>query len=669
MNLSPTRAGGPSGGPSGGGPSGSAMLDDEGQGFRDAVRMDKRQRERMELLLQQAKRWWDEREDFRQRRARSRDYRRGRQWEETTKNDKGQTVTEKELIQEDGRIPWVMNQVASVARNLKGQFRQNQSERVAFAVDRENTEAVEMMNVKLRGTRRHNRAPSVEADQFEEHIMSGASAFKTQIEWVAALDRPEVTIDPVDQTRLFFNTDVEDRRLKDLRIIGELHDFSKEELLATFARDENGDFSYERANAIKRTYSNIDDMQVDPFAQSGPRRSDGLSFYTTHDTGLVRVIEVWKKRHILKTFVHDTEAGTWQQTQQDPRQLALLNQERRAEGRPELIIRTRMEPTWWCYYLSPHGDVLYETETPYEHQEHPYVLGMANLLDGETWGLLEMIIDPQRWLNRLVVMIDHAMGAGAKGVLLVPESAVPDGMNIDDFAETWSTSNGVIKYKPKPGVPRPEEIVTNSIKPGSFQLLQQLKQWIEETSGVTGAQQGLAPKSGTPAALFQQQVIQSGLTNLDFFESFFEALRTLDYKVVQLIQQAINQPLVLNEGATRSAVEYNPKQVRELKFDTSVAQVEDTATYRQLFEQDLQQFLAGGFIDFGTFLQISSHPKSEALLRLLQQRDPDVLDVGATEMQGAMSALQDTPGAQGAQGAASPDDLSGRAQQALDTLS
>lgn len=607
--------------------------------------LDERRRRRMEALLQDCKRWWDKRKDFRDRRARSRDYRRGRQWDEPAENEKGEQVTEKEVIEEQGRIPWVINQVASVVRNLKGQYRQNQSERAVFAVDEDDPLAVEMMNVKRRGTRRYNRADLVESDQFEEHILSGASCFKVQIGWQPDLNRNEVEIDPVDQTRLFFNMDVEDRRLKNLRLIGQLHDMSREEMLANFAIDERGDFDRRRAETLKRIYSEAGEArQPDIFADVGFDRTDGLEFYATNDTGLVRVIEVWTKRHVVKNFIHDRREGTWKETELTEAELAVVNQERELNGEPRVELRQRLEPTWWVYYLSPRGDILYESETPYWHEEHPYILSLGNLMDGETWGLVEMIIDPQRWLNRLVISIDHAMGVGAKGVLLVPEDVIPKDMSIDDFAETWSKTGGVLKVKLKPGVEPPKEIVTNSIKPGSFELLQQLKAWIDETSGVTGAQRGEEPSSGTPAALFQQQVIQAGLTNLDYFESFFEGVRELDWKTVQCLQQAIDRRITLSEGATRDPIDYDPQKVREVQFDASIGKVQDTATYRQLYEEDLQRFLEAGFIDFGTYLQISAHPKSDTLLRVLQQRDPDMLSMGTTELQGAMQAVSEGQG-------------------------
>jgi hypothetical protein len=636
LNLSPTRLAGTTG---------------------DGLRLTPPEAEKVEDLLRRGEQWFLDREDFRKRRARSRDYRFGKQWQQSVTVD-GERKTEKEHIKDQGRIPWVINQIGSVARNLKGQYRQNTSERAVFAVDREDQDATEMVNIKRRGTRRYNRATAVEADQFEEHVMSGASGFKVTIDWDGDLERQEVMIDPIDQTRIFYNRDLEDRRARNLRLIGELHDLTFEELVATYAVSEDGTLSRTKAERIQDLYGHLDDDFVPGFAGGTANGTDPVDFYSTHDPSMARVIEIWTKRRKLTRYAVDPATGRRQQLpdRASPESLQRLNDRRRSQGQAPLQTETRIEDTWVTRHLTPEGHILWEQETPYWHGEHPYVLCLATLVDGRTWGLIENIIDPQRWLNRLVTMIDHGLGVGAKGVLLVPEDSIPDELSIDDFAEEWSRQGGVLKIKTKPNSEIPQEVRTNSIEPGSFELLQQLKAWIEETSGVTGAQRGEEPPSGTPAALFQQQIIQSGLTNLDYFESFFEGTRELDYKTVQCIQQAIDRPLEMTEGPAQGAVTYRPEDARQLKFDVSVGSVRDTATFRQVFEEDLQQFLSAGFIDFGTYLQLSAHPKAETLLRVLQQRDPEMLSLGTTEMQAASAAISGgaPPKDSGGAGAASP---------------
>ncbi|OJV22717.1 MAG: hypothetical protein BGO30_08565 [Bacteroidetes bacterium 41-46] len=61
---------------------------------------------------------------------------------------------------------------------------------------------------------------------------------------------------------------------------------------------------------------------------------------------------------------------------------------------------------------------------------------------------------------------DFIISASAKGVLLVPEEAIPNDMTIEDFAEEWVKYNGVIKVKTKKGIQLPKQIVANSTNLG-----------------------------------------------------------------------------------------------------------------------------------------------------------------------------------------------------------
>lgn len=589
-------------------------------------------------LLDECRHWWEARQEFRDRRSRARKYYRGKQWDEsiTDPDNPDETATESSIIERQGRIAWVMNHISATVRNLKGQYRQNRSERTIYAVSRQDNEAVEMMNVARRGVMRYNRMKMVEADQFEEHILSGATGFRVGIQYDPQLNRNEVKINPVEQSRLFFNLDVRDRRMEDIRIIGEIHDLTMEDIFVAFAHDEDGNFDPEKARQIKQMYEGETGYHYDNLADYGADYTDSLQFYETFDLNLHRVVEVWKRRHKNVQFAHDPLTGDYGEFEGDEEaQLALaqVNAMRQMEGQPEIRIISRLEPTWHCYFLTPNGDILYEADTPYWHESHPYVVGLSVLIDGDTWGLIEQIIDPQRWLNRLIASMDHSMMAGAKGVLMVPEEAIPEDMDIDDFAESWSRNNGVIKIVAKPGTVLPQQVATNAIPAESWNLLQNLKTWIQEVSGVTGPMQGFNPKAGTPAALYQQQVMQASTTNLDYFESYLEAVYMLDKKVLRTIMQAFEEERNLNEPSLRGFVLYTPERVREVDFDVSHGNVQDTATYRQLWEQDLQGFLQAGHIDFFTYLEMSSHPKADALLKLLQRQMPTMggMPIGAVQ--------------------------------------
>lgn len=592
-------------------------------------------------MLEEARHDWDRREWFRRQRRKARNYYRGLQWEQLVpdpdEEKKGEYITERELIQRQKRVPWVMNHVSAIVRNLKGQFRQNRSERAAFAVRRsDNPEAVEQVNLALRAARRYNQMRIIEPDQFEEHILSGASGFYISIEWDPKLRRNEVSVEQIDQARLFFNLDVRDRRLKGLRRIGLLHDLTWEDLVATYATDEQGRYDPGVAEELESYYSDAKGFNLDIFARYGFGKVDSLDFYNTWDTNYNRVVELWRREIQRRQYLHDRQTGEYGRGQMTDAEIGEENYQREIAGMAPVEAHTYAEPVWMQYHITPYGDLLYKSESPYWHGSHPFVLGLATLLDGETWGLIENVIDPQRWLNRITSMLDFSLSSSAKGVLMIAEESIPDDMTLAEFADEWNVANGVVKFKAKKGVPLPQQIAGNAIPAGSFEMLGSLKQWIEEVSGVTGPMQGFKPSSDTPASLYQQQILQAATTNLDYFESYLEMLQGADRKLVQCLIQAYDEPRTVADAQSQVIAEYSPEDVRNMDWDVAMGDVADTATFRQLWEQDLQQYLMNGFIDFGTFLEMSSHPKAQQLLKLLERRGgQELLQTPAPEVSAA----------------------------------
>lgn len=593
----------------------------------------------MLMLLDSCRRHWERREIFRRQRRRSRNYYRGRQWYELVEDpdNQGEMISERALIERQGRVPWVMNHIQAVVRNLKGQYRLNRSDRAVFAVSGEaDPDIMDQVNLGLRAVRRYNKMHTIEPDQFEEHLLSGASCFYVSLEYDHKLDRNEVYIEPVDQSRLFYNLDLDDRRMNGIRIIGRLMDLTRDEMLAAYAVDDAGNYSAGKAEKIRDQYANYGGTQWDLWTKHGFDRHDSVDFYNTYDTNRWRVVEVWCQKHELVSYVHDRASGTFGQMALSDAEIMEIEDEREAAGLPGIEVTKRLEPVWHVYHLTPYGDILFSQRSPYWHEAHPYVVGVSTLLDGETWGLVESVIDPQRWLNRITSMLDFSLAASAKGVLLIDEDMIPDDMSLDDFAAEWTKANGVVRFKPKPGFPIPQQIASNAIPAGAFEMLAALKQWIEETSGVTGPMQGFEPKSGTPASLYQQQVIQASTTNLDYFESFMEFCHEVDRKTLQVMLQGFAERRQINEPGSQVGAVYDPEAVRALDWDVALGDVSDTATYRQLFEADLQNFLGAGYLNFGTYLEMSSHPKAKQLLRVIQRDDPAIAEMSAIDIAQAM---------------------------------
>jgi hypothetical protein len=574
-------------------------------------------------VLDEANSAWDARDSDRRRRRRHRNYVFGLQWQDTIEHE-GQTMTEREAIEGQGREPWQMNHLRPVIRNLKGQLRQNSSDRAAFAVDREDSEAAEQMTKALREARRINMMDSLEADNFLEHLMGGEAAFHIGYKYQSQYDRPEVTYRVVNMLRFFVNPDANDRRGHDISLIGEIHDMEVSDIVAQFASNNP-----QAADAIREYYGD-DRMGRDYWGYDEFNKADSLDFYSTADADMNRVIEVWRRELRESRIIHDpAEPGRYEVEREEypDERIEQENKVRRQQGIPPLRVEDRSEMGWMGYFLTPTGEVLWAGESPYWHQEHPYAYGWAEKMDNESRGLLVDLIDQQRLYNRMIQVIDLGMSTSARGVLMIPKEQIPQDMSVQDFADEYTKANGVIAYKADPddsNLPRgtsPEQVFNRSIPSGAFQWLQQMRNELQEVSGISGAVMGEEPPSDQPAALYQARIQQSQITTLDLFETYFGILQKADRKALKVARQFFEDGRLVR-GSKDEVTRFDRARVRDTEFEVTIAEVADTATYRQLYEQDLKEFLGGGMITFRQFLKMSSHPKADQLLQVINRSNP-----------------------------------------------
>jgi hypothetical protein len=573
-------------------------------------------------LVELARRCWDARSEFRRLRARVRDYVRGRQWE-TTKDKHGRTVSEAERMEEQGRIAWVMNEILPIVTNLLGQYRQSYTDSTVISRDRKDAVIDEMLTATLESVNDLNETSELDVLQLLEALIGGTFGWKVRAEWHDEEERDEVRIDPIDQTRFFFSPDLADPRTRDVDVLGELHDWTLDEIVQNFASTPD-----EEAG-LRRLFADLSsDEDLYHRSTFGTFDHDYLNFYYPVDPSKGRILEVWRKEYEWVTYAHDHLDGTYMATDLTPDQVAQINRERAMEAElmglaPELIeLDQEYVGRFVGYWLTADGTVLQKAVNPYWHNSHPFVFGFTMLLDGEYMGKLANILDPQRLINRMTASVDFLFGIGAKGLLMVPEDTIPEDMNLDDFADAWSTMGGVVKIKLKPGAKLPQQITANAIPAGAFQWIGAQRDWLEKISGVTASVQGIAQSGDTPAARFNQEVQQGQLSNLNIFESLRRTRRRRDYKALGCALQFYEKRVVGIPGKRDELIEFSPEMVRSVNYTVAIQDVQDTATSDQLWEDKMNEWLIGQRITFGQYLANSAHPKAPVMLAYLQQNAP-----------------------------------------------
>lgn len=589
-------------------------------------------------ILMEAQYYWNQMEDFRKDRERNKRYTYGFQWDDMICVD-GKSMTEEEYIKSQGNVPLKNNLIRRLVRSVLGVYRSQSKEPTCTARDRDEQKLGETMSTILQCNMQLNRMPDVYARSMEEFLISGFIVHRKSYGWRNG--KEDCWTDYVQPNNFFIDNNMRDFRGWDVSVLGEVHDISFGQLCEQFASSPQ---EYRELRDIYKWAARKD--YIATYAERfGYSRLENYDFLFTNEPGRCRVIEIWRKEQKPRYRCHDYQNGDiFKIDEEDYAQVVLAENEERMRmakevGMPEeevpLIKATWfVDDYWYFYYLSPFGDILREGETPYEHGSHPYVFKAYPFIDGEIHSFVADVIDQQRYTNRLITLYDWIMRASAKGVLMMPEDSLPDGVSIDDIAESWTEFNGVIVYRPSKSGKVPEQVANNSTNIGIAELLNMQLKFFEDISGVTGALQGKPGYSGESASHYNQQTENATKSLLDLLECFSCFVVDGAYKDVKNMQQFYDTKRVFNiAGRSGAQIEYDPKKIRDVEFDLSITESTSTPAYRHLANDMLMQLYQSQAISVEQLLEHGDFPFADELLQsiksqkeqLAQGRVPDGL--------------------------------------------
>lgn len=576
-------------------------------------------------ILMEAQYYWSQMDDFRKDRERNKRYTYGFQWDDMICVD-GKSMSEEEYIKSQGNVPLKNNLIRRLVRSVLGVYRSQSKEPTCTARDRDEQKLGETMSTILQCNMQLNRMNDVYARTMEEFLISGFIVHRKSYGWRNG--KEDCWTDYVQPNNFFIDNNMRDFRGWDVSVLGEVHDISFGQLCEQFASSPQ---EYRQLRDIYKWAARKD--YIATYAERfGYSRLENYDFLFTSEPGRCRVIEIWRKEQKPRYRCHDYQNGDiFKIDEEDYAQVVLTENEERMRmakeaGMPEdevpLIKATWfVDDYWYFYYLSPFGDILREGETPYEHGSHPYVFKAYPFIDGEIHSFVADVIDQQRYTNRLITLYDWIMRASAKGVLMMPEDCLPDGVSIDDIAESWTEFNGVIVYKPSKSGKVPEQVANNSTNIGIAELLNMQLKFFEDISGVTGALQGKPGYSSESASHYNQQTENATKSLLDLLECFSCFVVDGAYKDVKNMQQFYDSKRVFNiAGKSGAQIEYDPKKIRDVEFDLSITESTSTPAYRHLANDMLMQLYQSQAISVEQLLEHGDFPFADELLQSIKSQ-------------------------------------------------
>lgn len=423
---------------------------------------------------------------FRRNRHRFKQFAFGSQWEDIFITPKGEKFTEGEYASRNGRYPLTNNMIQRLLKTLVGHYR-----------------ASRLSDLKAD----HNRLPELDARTMEEFLISGAAIHRVVRERRPQAEGERVWVDPVNPD-LFFCYPLRDPRALDVEFIGMYHDWSITEAIGRFAGGNR-----ERARELRNLLRG--DGSADP------------------DFDHCTIIEVWCREACEQLRCHDPlRSSIYTLPLNQEVNILATNQRRKRRGEPRVASRFEVATKWVGRFLTTDGCVLHTVTAP----SHPFAVKFYPLLDGEIHSFVSGIIDQQKYVNRLITLIDNMMSTSAKGVLLFPEDELSESLSWEDVTSRWANYDGVIPYLPKAGSPGPHQVITNPSNCGAYELLNMEMKLFEQVSGVTEALQGSSDGSGNSAQLFDARTRNSMAALTDIFAAFDDFRQQRDNIVENLLK-------------------------------------------------------------------------------------------------------------------------------------
>lgn len=607
-------------------------------------------------LLEEFERLWMGMQGMRDTRKRNFRYVFGDQWGDLVQDERGRWVTERSrIMQRTGGIALQNNHLFKVVNSIVGVYCKSQSMPVCFARQEDADAKSQMMTNALQTNYERNEMKELLQNCIYEIVCGGLPVLTE--EWGAHEGEEDSYTYPVNPDYFVFRNKGTDPRMWDVDLVGEIRDFTLGELANRLAESE---YDYKQIEAIYAPFLN-DGMD---FVDAETKLNDPV-FATPPTSNLCRTYCIWTleyKRRYRCYDPMDLEQPLFRIEVEDLTAIEAENEARILEGVkmgwelaevPLIEYKEIVDQYWHYQMLSPMGDILEEYDSPYEHGSHPYIFTPHHYINGKIFPFIGVIIDQQRYINRLISLHDLAVQNAAKGVKMIPTNVL-GGLSPKQFAKQWTEIGGYVFYTPDPKMPNavPQVVTTNATNIGTSELLQLEVEWINDISTVSGAMQGAQANAGTPASRYAMEMQNSTTSVSSLFARFNSFELQLARKKLKMIHQYYQEPRnisVQHSSNYFSYAMYQPQEVADIDFSVSVKQEAETPVARMAINDLVTQMWQTGVISAKQMLSWGYFPGSDRMIQELEAAEEAQAQQGMAQgmspelmQQVASGANQDT---------------------------
>lgn len=601
-------------------------------------------------LLERCHRVWDNLLEFRQMRARSLRFCYGDQWGDIITVN-GKQMTYRKYLMEKGNVVLQTNQIKNRVDTIAGVLVKEKQEPVCHAIDREEQQYGEVLTAALQANCDKNVITQLYIHWMKEQCLGGMPiSYESYDSHTGPSGRLDSWTSYINPNTFFYEGEAVDPRNWDVDLVGRFYYGSKEDICAQFAR------SPQDYDILKSIYPNqFSALREERSRTMEERYEDGdLVFMDSSDPTRCYVCEVWTKETKPRIRLWDTNAGQEmiidasdsasrkyiREENRRRRTLALASgfsedeipyivgdgYGRNDEERSGFF----MDTYWYCRFLAPDGTILWEGESPYADRLHPFVFNPFPYIDGKICGYMNDAIDHNIAINRAIILHDWLLRTQAKGVTVVPEAIIPEGMDYKQFANSWTSLDGMVFIDLKPG----QEGLMPQVFHGAAQtfdvanLVATYSKLMDNGTPVNGALQGKTPSSGTSGTLYAQMANNASTPIAALMESFNKFIEAVLIKKMKNIAQFYDagrfQSIAGQVDSILDQSSMNLNEIKDIEFDLKIKESSNTPVFRAVINQDAKEFLMAGLISFEEYLTIADVPYADRILQGRQARQAEV---------------------------------------------
>lgn len=560
-------------------------------------------------------------QNIRDRRQRNVDFIRGRQFNEVVWDDnRKKYCTQLEYLRVRNIPPLTYNVISKFVRSLTGQFYGVNTGNVVKCESKDDRgqELANILTTCVNRVLRMNESESKDAANFQEMLASGRPIYKLRWDSRDGIEPVDVRFRIVTMPLFTTNPGIVDYDLDNLHRATEIHDTDLGSIVMQFA---NGD--YERGQQIESEYIRYQGSELQKSSYSY-QSFDGSQLrnmtFTSMNNSSYRYIEHWVQIVDFEAVTLDPLDGTgmptawkWGDIEKIKKAVDEENQARleKSEGQlpeEEIFIQFDAKPVkrWYVIFLTPWGSVLDVKESPYKDGIFPYVMTPPGI-NGEVWGLVEELINPQLSMDRQILNADAIVANASKGTWLIPDTAVPDGWSNKEYISELKKVDGAVIYKVRDGVEKilPEQVYSNSanVSANVQQLIQLYSGLVDEISGNYGAAQGRDTGQKT-ASGYAQETANAGLNVRSVMETYSNMLSKRDNLILKLILQGYSKTDF--ERITGESID--PMELKRYTFIIEASKGTNSPAYKLQLEEELLRLVEGQLIPLEVFMEVSNNP-------------------------------------------------------------